>query len=314
MPPRRMGRGRGQFQEESEGQNEEVQRSVPRRGCDRQVEIEVDELAARVDDMELVMARFQRMNTQMFNGDESSFDTESWLQQGCLTVSATLDLPMVVDLIGIYVLKGPYYLSDLIVDRDYDEATVIDLNRMLGLQTQQLYTPNPRALAAPLPPFSLTAVAHLAPPPAAVRCRRGWTCSYHLDEEIPSVINSSRFLVQTDEGVEFSVVDRIRRTTIAYRRSADFLVKSVGARRLNSSKLHAASAIVRTVAASSARLLAGHRAQMSHTVLRDACRPPASALRAGGRPCAHAWRTGARAACGGAPPCSDSEAALRQLF
>ncbi|KZV36300.1 hypothetical protein F511_22415 [Dorcoceras hygrometricum] len=36
MPPRRRDRGRGQFQEESEGQNEEMQRSVPRRGRDRQ--------------------------------------------------------------------------------------------------------------------------------------------------------------------------------------------------------------------------------------------------------------------------------------
>ncbi|KZV52939.1 hypothetical protein F511_35424 [Dorcoceras hygrometricum] len=41
MPPRRMGRGRGQFQDESEGQNEEMQRSVPRRGRDRQVEVEL---------------------------------------------------------------------------------------------------------------------------------------------------------------------------------------------------------------------------------------------------------------------------------
>ncbi|KZV21853.1 hypothetical protein F511_19783 [Dorcoceras hygrometricum] len=78
MPPRRRGRGRWQFQQESEGQNEEVQRSGPFRRRDSQ--IEVDELVARVDDMELVMARFQRMNPQMFNGDESSSDAESWLQ------------------------------------------------------------------------------------------------------------------------------------------------------------------------------------------------------------------------------------------
>ncbi|KZV19825.1 hypothetical protein F511_35056 [Dorcoceras hygrometricum] len=80
MPPRRRGRGRGQIKEVSEGQNEEVQRIVPHRGRDRQVEIEVDELAARVDDMELVMARFQRMNPQTFNDDEPSSDAESWLQ------------------------------------------------------------------------------------------------------------------------------------------------------------------------------------------------------------------------------------------
>ncbi|KZV42570.1 hypothetical protein F511_11871 [Dorcoceras hygrometricum] len=40
MPPRRWGRGRGQFQEEYEGQNKEVKRSIPRRGRGRQVEIE----------------------------------------------------------------------------------------------------------------------------------------------------------------------------------------------------------------------------------------------------------------------------------
>ncbi|KZV25560.1 hypothetical protein F511_21633 [Dorcoceras hygrometricum] len=74
MPPRCRGRGRGQFQEEFEDQNEEVQRIVPRRGRDRKVEIEVDKLAAHVDDMELVMARFQQMNPQTFNGDEPSSD------------------------------------------------------------------------------------------------------------------------------------------------------------------------------------------------------------------------------------------------
>ncbi|KZV39422.1 hypothetical protein F511_31266 [Dorcoceras hygrometricum] len=52
MPPRRRSRGRGKIPEESEGQNEEMQRSIPRRGRERQVEIEVDELEARVDDME----------------------------------------------------------------------------------------------------------------------------------------------------------------------------------------------------------------------------------------------------------------------
>ncbi|KZV30611.1 hypothetical protein F511_16725 [Dorcoceras hygrometricum] len=38
-----------------------------------------------------------------------------------------------------------------------------------------------------------------APQPCAVRCRRRRTCSDRLDEEIPSVKDSSRFLVQTDE-------------------------------------------------------------------------------------------------------------------
>ncbi|KZV22006.1 hypothetical protein F511_41167 [Dorcoceras hygrometricum] len=39
MPPIRRGRGRGQFSEESEGQNEGVQHSVPRRGRDRQIDL-----------------------------------------------------------------------------------------------------------------------------------------------------------------------------------------------------------------------------------------------------------------------------------
>ncbi|KZV18750.1 hypothetical protein F511_28303 [Dorcoceras hygrometricum] len=79
MPPRRRGRGRGQFQEDSEGQNED-RRSFPSRERDRQGEEEVDELAARMDSMELVMARFQCMSPQVFNGDESSEDADSWLQ------------------------------------------------------------------------------------------------------------------------------------------------------------------------------------------------------------------------------------------
>ncbi|KZV55792.1 cyclic nucleotide-gated ion channel 1 [Dorcoceras hygrometricum] len=89
MSPRHRGRGIGQFQEESEGQNEEVQRSVPRRGRDRQVVIEVDELAARVDDMKLVMARFQRMNPQTFNGDEPSSDAESYSSRVSNSVSSS---------------------------------------------------------------------------------------------------------------------------------------------------------------------------------------------------------------------------------
>ncbi|KZV38663.1 hypothetical protein F511_36110 [Dorcoceras hygrometricum] len=51
----------GQFQE-SEGQNEDDQRSVPIRGHGRREEEEVDDLTARVESMEIVMARFQRMS------------------------------------------------------------------------------------------------------------------------------------------------------------------------------------------------------------------------------------------------------------
>ncbi|KZV54752.1 hypothetical protein F511_04101 [Dorcoceras hygrometricum] len=195
------------------------------------------------------------------------------LQDVCMVIGslATLDLPMVVDLIGIFVLKGPYCTltmtnwflqslsviprgswgdvarrftmirwgqhcyfglgdrSDLIIDRDYDGATVMDLKRMctLGLgprppaHRKSIYrglrvaltghSKNPRAR---LPPFSHSS---RPPPLLAVVCRCRRTCSARLDEEIPSVKYSSCFLVQTDEGIEISVVDRIRRTTTAYR-------------------------------------------------------------------------------------------------
>ncbi|KZV24774.1 hypothetical protein F511_35228 [Dorcoceras hygrometricum] len=235
---------------------------------------------------------------------------------------ATLDSPIVVDLIGIFVLKGPYCTltmtdwflqalsviprgswgdvarrftmirwasskmwfrshtcceptaswgqtaildsvvrkncfriiklsflnsvdrSDLIVDRDYDGATVMDLKRMfnLGLGPPQAHwagsSPShvyiyivPRVtkntlyntktlVAASLPSLPLTAAAPLLrrrPPPAAaaIRICRRQTCSDCLDEEILSVKHSSRFLVQTDERIVISVVDRIRITTTA---------------------------------------------------------------------------------------------------
>ncbi|KZV23256.1 hypothetical protein F511_17765 [Dorcoceras hygrometricum] len=118
------------------------------------------------------------------------------LRDVCMVIGslATLDLPMVVDLIGIFVLKGPYrtltmtnwflqgpncyfglggpkncfriitlsflnYVdrSDLIVDRDYDEATVMDLKASL---------------------------LRRRPPPCAAACCRRWTCSDRHDEEI----------------------------------------------------------------------------------------------------------------------------------
>ncbi|KZV18713.1 hypothetical protein F511_37429 [Dorcoceras hygrometricum] len=77
MPPRRRGRATRQIPAEYEGHNEEIQRSAPVHRRARQVDDEVDVLEARVDEMELIMARFQRMNPQNFDGDESSSDAES---------------------------------------------------------------------------------------------------------------------------------------------------------------------------------------------------------------------------------------------
>ncbi|KZV34444.1 hypothetical protein F511_28685 [Dorcoceras hygrometricum] len=55
MPPRRRGRATRQILAESECHNEEIQRSAPVRRRARQVDDEVDVLAAGVDEMELIM-------------------------------------------------------------------------------------------------------------------------------------------------------------------------------------------------------------------------------------------------------------------
>ncbi|KZV54251.1 hypothetical protein F511_19276 [Dorcoceras hygrometricum] len=96
------------------------------------------------------------------------------LQDVCIVIGslATLDLPMIVDLIGIYVLKGPYYCG------------------------------------RPLLSQNLTAAASTSAPPC--RRRRDRTCSDRHVEVISFVPNSSCLLVQADEGVVFSVVDLIK--------------------------------------------------------------------------------------------------------
>ncbi|KZV20445.1 hypothetical protein F511_13443 [Dorcoceras hygrometricum] len=79
MPPRRRGRGRGQL-EESAGYNED-RRSAPSRTRSRhEEEEEVGDLPTPVERMDVVIARFQKMNPQVFNGDKSSEDTDSWLR------------------------------------------------------------------------------------------------------------------------------------------------------------------------------------------------------------------------------------------
>ncbi|KZV54913.1 hypothetical protein F511_35829 [Dorcoceras hygrometricum] len=74
----------GQF-EESTGYNED-RRSAPSRTHSRHdEEEEVGDLPTPVERMDVVIARFQRMNPQVFNGDESSEDADSWLRNitGC---------------------------------------------------------------------------------------------------------------------------------------------------------------------------------------------------------------------------------------
>ncbi|KZV23854.1 Amidase family protein isoform 1 [Dorcoceras hygrometricum] len=151
------------------------------------------------------------------------------LQDVCIAIGslATLDLPMVVDLIGIYVLKGPY-------------CTLTTTNWFL-----QALSVIPRGSWGDPPYFTLgrpsspSTSRRLAPPRAAAVCRhlRDRTCFDHRDEEFPSVLNSSVLLVQADEGVLIRVVDLIRRI---YRRlqfkSQISLRILVEARRLDASK------------------------------------------------------------------------------
>ncbi|KZV26218.1 hypothetical protein F511_44115 [Dorcoceras hygrometricum] len=109
---------------------------------------------------------------------------------------ATLDLPMVVDLIGIYGLKGPY-------------CTLTTTNwflQALSVIPRGSWGDSPKLLAAASPPLiSLAAAARCTPPPPRVAGIR----SGQFDEENPAAQLSSRLLVQGDEGVAYPVVDRI---------------------------------------------------------------------------------------------------------
>ncbi|KZV39252.1 hypothetical protein F511_17584 [Dorcoceras hygrometricum] len=142
------------------------------------------------------------------------------LRDVCIVIGslATLDLPMVVDLIGICVLKGSYctltttdwFLQALsVIPRGSWGDVARRFNMIRWQEPPPLLTPSPTAADHHAPPAVRRAAAHR-------RCSRDWTCSDHVDEDIPFVSNSSALLVQTDEGVLFPVVDRIRRSTAAY--------------------------------------------------------------------------------------------------
>ncbi|KZV53496.1 hypothetical protein F511_43478 [Dorcoceras hygrometricum] len=105
------------------------------------------------------------------------------LQDVCIAIGslATLDLPMVVDLIGIYGFKGPY-------------CTLTTTNWFLQSSLS----------AAPSPPKPHAAVGRRPPPPHVDR-----TCSDHRFEEFLSVLISSGLLVQAEEGTLLPIVDLI---------------------------------------------------------------------------------------------------------
>ncbi|KZV54068.1 hypothetical protein F511_36717 [Dorcoceras hygrometricum] len=112
---------------------------------------------------------------------------------------------MVVDLIGIYGLKGPYctltttnwFLQALsVIPRGSwrDVARRFTMIRWLSLSAASLLSQSRRRRPPPSPP---------PPPPLA------GICSGQLFEEFPSVLTC--ILVQADEGTSLSVVDLIRR-------------------------------------------------------------------------------------------------------
>ncbi|KZV30964.1 hypothetical protein F511_31141 [Dorcoceras hygrometricum] len=148
---------------------------------------------------------------------------------------ATLDLPMVVDLFGIYVLKGPYYT--LTTTNWFLQALSV-IPRGSWRDTHNLtLAPN---LAAPSSP-SLTHAAgrRLAPPCAAAvrRPLRDRTCFDHRDEVFPIVPKSISFLVQaywrkieSGRGPDWRIYRRLPLR-------ASSLVILVGARRLDASKV-----------------------------------------------------------------------------
>ncbi|KZV31923.1 hypothetical protein F511_34846 [Dorcoceras hygrometricum] len=124
------------------------------------------------------------------------------LQDVCIAIGsiATLDLPMVVDLIGIYGLKGPY-------------CTLTTTNWFL------------KALSV-IPRGSWGD----PPPPPCAAAASSEIFSGQFDEENPSAQISSCLLVQGDEGVSYPVVDRIGDIYRNLPRRADVIVTTIGAR------------------------------------------------------------------------------------
>ncbi|KZV22787.1 hypothetical protein F511_24834 [Dorcoceras hygrometricum] len=149
------------------------------------------------------------------------------LQDVCIAIGsiATLDLPMVVDLIGIYGLKGPY--CTLTTTNWFLQALSVIPRGSWG-DVARRFTMIRWATA----PYLLSKRRRRRPPcaaAAAVRRRRKFI-SGQLDEENPFVQNSSVLLVQADEGVSVLVVDRIGDIYRSLPRRADVIVTTVGAR------------------------------------------------------------------------------------
>ncbi|KZV48706.1 hypothetical protein F511_19246 [Dorcoceras hygrometricum] len=159
---------------------------------------------------------------------------------------ATLDLPMVVDLIGIYGMKGPYctltttdwFLQALsviprgswgdvarrfIMIRWAESRTDTQLNVLStrrGFREVRL----PKSQQGSNRDLTLlrgkSVILQFRPPPPSpprAAAAAGKIVSGQLDVENPFVLISSGLLVQPDEGVSDLVVDRIGVTTAIYR-------------------------------------------------------------------------------------------------
>ncbi|KZV51123.1 hypothetical protein F511_33190 [Dorcoceras hygrometricum] len=152
------------------------------------------------------------------------------LQDVCIAIGslATLDLPMVVDLIGIYGLKGPYCTLTT-TDWFLQALSVIPRGSWGDVARRSYHDPLGSSTRRRPSPLSSRRRRPSCAPAAAARFRRK-IVSGKFDEENPFVLISSVLLVQADEGVSFLVMDRIGDIYRNLPRRADVIVTTVGAR------------------------------------------------------------------------------------
>ncbi|KZV20972.1 hypothetical protein F511_36983 [Dorcoceras hygrometricum] len=130
------------------------------------------------------------------------------LQDVCIAIGslATLDLPMVVDLIGIYGLKGPY--CTLTTTNWFLQALSVIPRRSWGDVARRSYHDPMGSTIAAAPLLSTSRRRRHAPsPPSPLFAGKSFPAKF--DEENPSAPISSVLIVQADEGVSHLVVDRI---------------------------------------------------------------------------------------------------------
>ncbi|KZV48266.1 Coronatine-insensitive 1-like protein [Dorcoceras hygrometricum] len=135
------------------------------------------------------------------------------LQDVCIAIRsiATLDLPMVVDVIGIYGLKGQYCT---LTTTNWFLQALSEIPRGSWGDVARRFYHDPLGRPPPLPS------SHKSPPPpplcaaVAATCRRNIVPA-NLDEENPSAPISSGLLIQADKGISSPVLDLI---DVIYRR------------------------------------------------------------------------------------------------